>query len=192
MKFDCLKMTEELHRAALPYTQPQETPAMCRYHRYTVAAIFALLTSATYAQTQTLVMQRGLSVNAALELATTTLERCRADGFKVTVTVLNHHSRTAVVLSEDGVNPHTLENSERKAYTAFTTRAPSGEVAKRPQPGLSGFMLLDKITPIEGGLPIFAGKDLVGAVGVSGAPGGDKDAACAQAGIEKIAKGLTP
>ena len=165
---------------------------MCRYHRYAVAAIFALLSSATYAQTQTLITQRGLSVNAALELATTTLERCRADGFKVTVTVLNHHSRTAVVLSEDGVNPHTLENSERKAYTAFTTRAPSGEVAKRPQPGLSGFMLLDKITPIEGGLPIFAGKDLVGAVGVSGAPGGDKDAACAQAGIEKIAKGLTP
>lgn len=165
---------------------------MCRYHRYAVAAIFALLSSATYAQTQTLITQRGLSVNAALELATAALERCRADGFKVTVTVLNHHARTAVVLSEDGVNPHTLENSERKAYTAFTTRAPSGEVAKRPQPGLSGFMLLDKITPIEGGLPIFAGKDLVGAVGVSGAPGGDKDAACAQAGIEKIAKGLTP
>ena len=165
---------------------------MSTVDRCTLAAILALLTSAPHAQTQTLITQRGLSVNAALELATATLERCRADGFKVTVTVLNQHARTAVVLSEDGVNPHTLENSQRKAYTAFTTRTPSGEMAKRPQPGLSGFMLLDKITPIEGGLPIFAGKDLVGAVGVSGAPGGDKDAACAQAGIEKIAKGLTP
>jgi uncharacterized protein GlcG (DUF336 family) len=139
---------------------------------------------------QALVTERGISLNAAMEMATATLERCRADGYKVTVTVLNRHARTAVVLSDDGVNPHTIENSMRKAYTAFTTRSPSADMAKRPQPGLSGFMLLDKITAIEGGLPIFAGKDLVGSIGVSGAPGGEKDAACAQVGIDKIAKAL--
>jgi len=94
------------------------------------------------------------------------------------------------VLSDDGVNPHTIENSMRKAYTAFTTRSPSVEMAKRTQPGLAGFMLLDKITSIEGGLPIFAGKELIGSIGISGAPGGEKDAACAQVGIDKIAKDL--
>ena len=78
----------------------------------------------------------------------------------------------------------------RKAYTAFTTRKPTAEMAKRSEPGLSGFLLLDKISPMEGGLPIFAGKELVGAVGISGAPGGEKDSACAQDGIDKIAKGL--
>lgn len=156
------------------------------------ALALACAASQAQAQSQTLVVERGLSVNAALELASAAMERCRADGYKVTITVLNRHARTSVVLSEDGVNPHTLENSLRKAYTSFTTRSPSGEMAKRAQPGLSGFMLLDKITPIEGGLPIFAGKDLVGAVGISGAPGGEKDAACAQVGIDKIAKGLTP
>ena len=156
------------------------------------ALALACAASQAQAQSQTLVVERGLSVNAALELASAAMERCRADGYKVTITVINRHARTSVVLSEDGVNPHTLENSLRKAYTAFTTRTPSGEMAKRAQPGLSGFMLLDKITPIEGGLPIFAGKDLVGAVGISGAPGGEKDAACAQVGIDKIAKGLTP
>ena len=118
------------------------------------------------------------------------LERCRADGYKVTITVLNRHARTAVVISDDGVNPHTVENSLRKAYTAFTTRSPSADTAKRSQPGLDGFMQLEKITTIEGGLPIFSGKELVGAVGISGAPGGEKDAACAQAGIDKIAKSL--
>ena len=51
-------------------------------------------------------------------------------------------------------------------------------------------MQLDKITTIEGGLPIFAGKELVGAIGISGAPGGEKDAACAQVGIDRISKGL--
>ena len=107
---------------------------------------------------QSLVSERSISLNAAMELATASMERCRADGYKVTITVLNRHARTAVVLSDDGVNPHTVENSMRKAYTAFTTRTPSGEMAKRPQPALSGFMLLDRITPIEGGLPIFAAR----------------------------------
>jgi uncharacterized protein GlcG (DUF336 family) len=139
---------------------------------------------------QALVTERSISLNTALELARAGLERCRTDGYKVTVTVLNRHARTAVVLSDDGVNPHTIENSMRKAYTAFTTRSPSVEMAKRTQPGLAGFMLLDKITAIEGGLPIFAGKELIGSIGISGAPGGEKDAACAQVGIDKIAKDL--
>ena len=137
-----------------------------------------------------LISERSISSSAALELATTALDRCRSDGYKVTITVLNRHARTSVVVSDDGVNPHTIENSMRKAYTAFTTRNPSVEMGKRTQPGLAGFMQLEKITTVEGGLPIFSGKELIGAVGISGAPGGEKDSACAQAGIDKIAKSL--
>lgn len=155
-----------------------------------IAVIATATFAVSLANAQALVTERSISLNSALELASAALERCRADGYKVTVTVINRHTRTSVVLSEDGVNPHTVENSLRKAYTAFTTRAPTVEMAKRPQPALSGFMLLDKISPLDGGLPIFAGKELVGAVGISGAPGGDKDAACAQVGIDKIAKAL--
>jgi uncharacterized protein GlcG (DUF336 family) len=160
--------------------------------RFAVQTSLALVFACApmWAGAQALVTERSLSLNAALEMATASLERCRADGYKVTITVLNRSARTSVVLSEDGVNPHTVENSLRKAYTAFTTRTSTAEMGKRAQPNLSGFMLLDKITPIEGGLPIFAGKELVGAIGISGAPGGDKDAACAQVGIDKIAKGL--
>jgi uncharacterized protein GlcG (DUF336 family) len=153
-----------------------------------LVAVIALASG--IAGAQTIVTERTISLNAALDVAKASLERCRADGYKVTVTVLNRHARTAVVLSEDGVNPHTIENSMRKAYTAFTTRSPSAEMAKRAQPGLAGFMLLDRITAIEGGLPIFAGKELIGSIGISGAPGGEKDAACAQVGIDKIAKDL--
>jgi uncharacterized protein GlcG (DUF336 family) len=153
-----------------------------------LAAVIAL--APCIAGAQAVVTERGISLNAALDVAKTSLDRCRADGYKVTVTVLNRHARTAVVLSDDGVNPHTIENSMRKAYTAFTTRSPSVEMGKRPQPGLSGFLLLDKTTTLEGGLPIFASKELVGSIGISGAPGGEKDAACAQVGIDKIAKDL--
>ena len=159
---------------------------------FAMAALIAaaIAPGSASAQTPGLITQRGLSVNAAVELAQAALERCRADGYKVTITVLNHHATTSVVLSDDGVNPHTVENSLRKAYTAFTTRTPTVEMTKRQQPALSGFMLLDKISPLDGALPFFAGKDLVGAVGISGAPGGDKDSACAKVGIDKIARFL--
>ena len=73
-------------------------------------AIAALLTAGAASAQQGLVTERSITVNAAIELATVSLERCRADGYKVSITVLNRHARTAVVLSEDGVNPHTIEN----------------------------------------------------------------------------------
>ena len=155
------------------------------------SALLALACSSAMAQAPAapgLISERSISLNTAMELATASLERCRADGYKVTITVLNRHARTAAVVSDDGVNPHTIENSMRKAYTAFTTRNSTAEMAKRTQPSLAGFMQLERITSIEGGLPIFAAnKELVGAIGISGAPGGDKDAACAQTGLDKIA-----
>ena len=161
---------------------------MSAFQRFGIAAGLAFV--CFHAHAQGLVTERSISLDAAMEMARASLERCRTDGYKVTVTVLNRHARQAVVLSDDSVNPHTVENSLRKAYTAFTTRAPSVDMGKRPQPGLGGFLLLDKTTTIEGGLPIFAGKELVGAIGISGAPGGEKDAACAQVGIDRIAKDL--
>ena len=91
---------------------------------------------------QTVLSERSISLNAAIEAATASLERCRTDGYRVTVTVLNRHARTSVVISDDGASPHTIENSMRKAYTAFTTHSPSVEIGKRPQPELSGFLLL--------------------------------------------------
>src|SRR5260370_38257368 len=154
----------------------------------TIGALMAL--APRVADAQTVLSERNISLNAAIEAATASLERCRADGYKVTITVLNRHARTAVVLSDDGANPHTIENSMRKAYTAFTTRSPSGEMSKRPPALLTGLLLLDKLTIIEGGLPIFAGKELVGSIGISGAPAGDKDAACAKVGLDNIAKEL--
>jgi uncharacterized protein GlcG (DUF336 family) len=161
-----------------------------------LAATLAMAPYAAHAQPAatppTLVTERTLSFHAAHEAAMGALEQCRKDGYKVTVTVLNRAGRTAVVLHDDGANPHTIENSLRKAYTSLTFRTPSGEFGKRvtANPTGAGALHLDKVTSAEGALPIMAGQDLVGSIGVSGAPGGDKDAACAQVGIDRIAKGL--
>jgi uncharacterized protein GlcG (DUF336 family) len=154
------------------------------------SALFALSWAAS-AQ-QAVVMERTLSLDAAREAAVAALESCRKSGYNVTVTVLNRAGRTKAVIHDDNANPHTIENSLRKAYTSLTNRVPSGEYGKRvaSTPTLVGVLNLQNITTLEGALPIKAGNDVIGSIGVSGAPGGDKDAVCAQAGIDRIKGGL--
>jgi uncharacterized protein GlcG (DUF336 family) len=84
-----------------------------------------------------------------------------------------------------GVN--TFENSWKKAYTSRTFRTPSGKFAENVgQNPVAGALFLANITAARGALPIMVGNDTIGAVGVSGAPGGEKDEVCAQAGIDKV------
>lgn len=163
-----------------------------------LAAALAALPGAAGAQGT--VNERTLSLNAAIELATVALEACRKHGSQVTITVLDHAGRTKVVLREDGSNPHSVEHSYRKAYTALTYRMPSGEYGKRATgsfPASHGVLHLPHITTAAGGLPVRAGDTVVGAIGISGTPGsggagagggGAADAACAQAGIDRISK----
>jgi len=167
--------------------------------RMMLAAILATVPCAALAQA--LVTERSISADAAREAATAAQAQCRKGGHHVTVTVLDRFARARVVLNDDGSSPHSLEHSLRKAYTALTYRTPSGEYGKRAlaNPTGIGALHLDKITTAAGGLPIRAGNEVVGAIGVSGSPGvpgspagsgGDADAVCAQAGIERIAEGL--
>jgi uncharacterized protein GlcG (DUF336 family) len=162
--------------------------------------IAAALTIPWAAGAQSLVSERTISIGAAQEAARVALEQCRKDGHRVTVTVLDHAARTKVVLRDDGASPHSLQHSLNKAYTALTYREPSGDYGKRAAanfPASAGPLNLNKITTSAGGLPIRAGNDIVGAIGISGsrgtpsAPGGAADAKCGQAGIDRIAAGLS-
>ena len=156
-----------------------------------LAAAAACLSGQAYAQAA-LVSQKNISLDMAIEAATTALATCRKNGFKVSVTVLDRGGRTRVVLHDDNVGPHTIENSLRKAYTALTFKIPSGDMGKRiaANPTATAPLLLANVTSAEGALPIKSGDDFVGAIGVSGAPGGEKDAVCSQAGIDKISAAL--
>jgi len=91
----------------------------------------------------------------------------------------------------DNANPHTMENSFRKAYTARTTRSPSGALVERlkADPTLA-FVHLSNIIAFQGALPIKVGDDVIGAAGASGAPGGEKDEACVKAALDKVADQL--
>jgi len=138
-----------------------------------------------------LLTQKILSAPLALAIAQTAYEACARQGHNVSVTVVGFEGETLVAIRGDSSSPHTFENSQRKAYTARTFRAPSGEFAQRVKDNpTTGAVHLAGVIAAQGALPIKVGDAVIGAVGVSGAPGGDKDEACAKAGIDKVADQL--
>ena len=135
-----------------------------------------------------LLNQKSLSAAVALTIAETALETCTKQGYHVSVHVLGRNGEVLVVLRGDGAPPHTMENSQRKAYTARTFRIPSGEFARRVKDNpTTGAVHLSGIIAAQGALPIKVGDEVIGAVGVSGAPGGEKDEACSKAGLDEVA-----
>jgi uncharacterized protein GlcG (DUF336 family) len=156
--------------------------------RFALAATACGLTCAFAlpASAQTLT-RKDLSVDAAVIIATTAMADCKAKGWPVSVAVVGRAGELLVHLRGDGTGPHTMDNSYRKAYTARTTRNASGELAKRlkADPQLS-LVTLPNMVAGQGALPIKIGDDVVGAAGASGAPGGEKDEACIQTGIDKV------
>jgi uncharacterized protein GlcG (DUF336 family) len=157
-------------------------------YRLAVAGFACALASPAGAQ---LLTEKNLSAGMALAIAQTALDTCTKQGYHVSVHVLGRNAEILVAVRGDGAPPHTMENSQRKAYTARTFRIPSGEFAQRVKdnPTLSAVHLTG-IIAAQGALPIKVGDDVIGAVGVSGAPGGEKDEACAKAGIDKVADQL--
>lgn len=158
---------------------------------FLMAAVLAVAGAAD-ASAQGLVTQKALSYEMAQAIVQGTVERCRADGFSVSVSVIDVSGLLKAFARDDGNNgPHTIDLSRRKAYTALTFAsrwATSLEAAKAwghalgsPMPNVEG------TTGLGGGVPIKVGGVPIGAVGVSGAVGGDKDEICANAGIAKVA-----
>jgi len=140
-----------------------------------------------------LVTEKNLSAEMALTMAQTAYETCKGQGYHVSVHIIDRAGLVKAALRGDGASPHTYENSQRKAYTARTFRMPSGEFAERnmkPGEPPGAATNLTGIIAARGALPIKVGDDVIGAIGVSGAPGGEKDEACAKAGIDKVADQL--
>jgi uncharacterized protein GlcG (DUF336 family) len=154
-----------------------------------LAAAFACgLTLSASAQ---LVSHKDLSTAMALSMAETAIQTCKSQGYAVSANVVGRTGEVLVAMRGDNTGPHTLENSMKKAYTARAQRRPSGEFAEAVKNNpTAGALRLSNIVPARGGLPIKVGEDTIGAIGVSGAPGGDKDEACAKAGIDKVASEL--
>ena len=136
-----------------------------------------------------LVNQANLPLNLALAGAAAAMESCAADGYLVSVAMVDASGVSQVQLRADGAGPHTLGSSDGKAYTAASLRRATLGLANfvGTRPDLEGLRDMDdRILILGGGLPIEVDGVVVGGIGVGGAPGGDLDEACAQAGIDLI------
>jgi uncharacterized protein GlcG (DUF336 family) len=130
-----------------------------------------------------------LPFSLADKAAHAALEKCTADGYRVSVAVVDRSGVVRVLIREDGAGPHTVDSSRKKAYTSASMKRPTGELADMmaKMPAIQGLRdMNEQILILGGGLPVELGGEVVGGIGVGGAPGGHLDAACAQAGLDAI------
>src|SRR6478735_9201374 len=156
----------------------------------TFAALALMAALSSTATAQGLVTQKNVPLAMAQTIAQAALAQCESMGFKVSVAVVDRGGLAIVMLRGDGAGLHTPEGAERKAYTARTFSQPSADFVKRlsDRPDTVGSRQYTRVLALGGGLPVKAGNEVVGAVGVSGSPG--KDDVCSQAGIDKVAEQL--
>lgn len=141
------------------------------------------------AQAETLT-QKNISLAQANALASAAIQSCSAKNYQVSVTVVDRAGVVKAMQRTDNAGPHTVKASEMKAYTALSTKNATGKVMESAQSNagaqnmrdVPGFLLL------AGGLPVKEGDDVIGAIGIGGAPGGHLDEACAQQALDSLKK----
>jgi uncharacterized protein GlcG (DUF336 family) len=154
---------------------------------FAICAFIGSNSTSTRAQ-ESLVNYKSLSPAIALDAAQAALADCQRQGYQVTVAIVDRFGVIQVVLRDRYAGPHTPATASGKAWTAATFRSSTSSLFAISQPGMmqAGIRNLPGAVIIGGGLVVEAGGSLVGAIGVSGAPGGDADESCAKAGIESI------
>lgn len=126
-----------------------------------------------------------MSLETALRIGQAAIDKCRKDGVQVTVTVVDRGGHAQVVLRDTLSMDVSIAISKKKAYTAMEFNAPTSELINR-FPGSYSVPKLDELLMSPGGIPINVGGNIIGGIGVSGAPSGITDEACAQAGLAAV------
>ena len=129
---------------------------------------------------------RNIGMELARDIASETVLACRAQGYQVSAVVVDRNGIVRAALRDDLAARFTLQISEEKANMVIMSGIPSGEFRKSREDIRPELNHIDGLIVMEGGVPINAGGYRIGAVGVSGAPGGDKDEACALEGLKKL------
>jgi len=156
--------------------------------RFALALAFSAATAFSVSAQEPLVTYKSLSPELALDLARAALGDCQQRGFQAAVAVVDRFGVTQVMLRDRFAGPHTPATATGKAWTAVSFRTSTTELHAISQPGMmqAGIRNLPGAVIIGGGLVVESNGSLIGAIGVSGAPGGDADDNCAKAGIAAI------
>ena len=160
--------------------------------RNSKAVARVLLISATAlaipAQAQSVRTEKNMSLELANQIAAATVASCAASNYAVTVTVVDRAGGVRAVQRADNAGPHTLGASLQKAYTSASAKNTTLAMmeASQKNPAAANLVHIPGYLLLGGGVPVRVGNEVIGAVGVGGAPGGHLDEACANAGIEKV------
>ena len=160
---------------------------MIRAWVVSLAAVMAVVSSGAMADE--LPKESVLPLSLANKAVQAAVESCRKDGYRVSVSIVDRVGILRAMNRADGAGPHTIDSSRKKAYTAASLRRPTTELAEliNKMPALQALRdMNDNILMLGGGLPIDIGGEVVGGIGVGGAPGAQLDDACAQAGLDAI------
>ena len=133
--------------------------------------------------------QKVLPLELSTQAAMAAIKKCHDDGFKVSVAIVDQSGLLKVQLKADGAGPHTLDSSRRKAYTANSLRDSTHKYAVlvTQKPELQSLTRLNEnILLLGGGFPIKIGGEVVGGIGVGGAPGIEFDEVCASAALKVV------
>lgn len=164
-------------------------------HRLSLAAVsLTLAACSSFAQSPAgaVLAQRNISLDLANQIAAGAVAACAANGYAVAATVVDRAGTVRAVQRADNAGPHTLGSSERKAWTSASAKNTTLAMMEGAQknPAGANLVYLPGVLLLGGGVPIKAGNEVIGAVGVGGAPGGHLDEQCANAGIEKVRAAL--
>jgi uncharacterized protein GlcG (DUF336 family) len=154
-----------------------------------IATFVSLGLTCGAARAQDLLAEKTLPLALAVEGVQAALAACVQQGDRVSVAVVDRAGFVRALMRGDGASPHTLDSSRRKAYTAANLRLSTMELAHMvgQSPAIAGLRDMNEhILVLGGGLPIKAGDEVIGGIGVGGGPSGQRDEARAQAGLDKI------
>jgi uncharacterized protein GlcG (DUF336 family) len=171
-----------------------QTPK-CHALRRQTRALLALATlavpSLSAAQDGTFAI-RQLTPETALKAAQAALQSCRTSGFQVSVAIVDRGGTVQILLRDRFAGPHTVGIATDKAWTAITMRQDTLSLGRAAESrDMVGLRHFPRVVTVGGGIPIEGGGAILGGIGISGAPGGVADAACAEAGIEAIVDDVT-
>ena len=158
-------------------------------YRLMIGTAFVMLMSYPVKASDDLPKESVLPLSLAAKAIQASLDLCKRDGYKVSASVVDRAGVLRAMIRADGAGPHTVDSSKKKAYTAASLRRPTTELAEliNKVPTLEALGdINDQMLMLGGGLPIEIGGEIVGGIGVGGAPGAHLDDSCAQAGLDAI------
>lgn len=153
-----------------------------------ISTLLALLVVVPLAQAQAVRTEKNMSLELANQIAAASVAACQANGYAVTATVVDRSASVRAVHRADNAGPHTLAASQQKAFTSASAKNTTLAIMETAQknPAAANLVYLPGYLLLGGGVPVKVGNEVIGAVGVGGAPGGHLDEQCAMAALEKV------